>query len=296
MANVEFGFMLKQKNDTGHSWQNLLANNLAAIEALSAGFTTLWVEDHLQWERNDTFECLTTLIYLAARYPQFKVGTLVLSQSYRNPALVAKMMATLQSLSNGRVILGLGAGWKEDEYTAYNYPFPSTKIRMEQLAETAQIMRAMWTAPQPVTFEGKHYSIQDAYCIPQPSPTIPLLIGGGGEQLTLALVARYAEWWNFNSCPLEEYEHKLSVLKQHCKDIGRDPSEITLSYLATVSVASDPAKVQRNPTKHFIAGTAEQVTQEIERFRNIGVSHFIFRFLNQETLEYFVARVVPNFI
>ncbi len=102
MARVEFGFMLKQKNKSSHSWQDLIADNHASINALTSGFTSLWVEDHLQWETLDTFECLTTLIYLAAQYPQFKVGTLVLSQSYRNPALVAKMMATLQALSHFR--------------------------------------------------------------------------------------------------------------------------------------------------------------------------------------------------
>jgi len=295
MGSVEFGFMLKQKNDPDRSWQDLLANNRAAIEALTAGFTTLWVEDHLQWDKTDTFECLTTLIYLAASYPHFKVGTLVLSQSYRNPALVAKMLATLQALSRGRVVLGLGAGWKEDEYLSYNYPFPKTKVRMEQLEEAAQIIRMMWTAPQPASFEGKHYTIHDAYCVPQPSPAIPLLIGGGGEQRTLALVARCADMWNFNSCTVEEYSHKLAILKSHCATIGRDPAEIALTYLGTVSVAADSAKVQRNPSKHFIAGNTEEVTQEIKRFQAIGVSHFIFRFLDQETLEHFVARVVPNF-
>ena len=295
MPLVEFGFMLRQKNDPGHSWQDLIVHNQTSIAALTKGFSSLWVEDHLQWEMTDTFEAFTTLSYLAASYPQFKIGTLVLSQSYRNPALLAKMMATLQALSSGRVILGLGAGWKEDEYLSYNYPFPTTKIRMEQLEEAAQLVRAMWQAPQPVTFEGKHYAVHNAYCIPQPSPTIPLLIGGGGEQRTLALVARYADWWNFNSCTVEEYDHKVSILKQHCKDVGRDFSEITLTYLGTVSVAEDPAKVQRNPSKHFIAGNAKEVTQELQRFRDIGVSHFIFRFLDHETIEHFVKSVVPNF-
>ena len=295
MAHAEFGFMLRQKSDSGQSWQDLIAHNQASIAALTSGFSSLWVEDHLQWEMTDTLECFTTLSYLAASYPQFKVGTLVLSQSYRNPALLAKMMATLQALSNGRVILGLGAGWKEDEYLAYNYPFPSTKTRMEQLEEAAQLIRAMWTAPQPVTFVGKHYAVHNAYCIPQPSPTIPLLIGGGGEQRTLALVARHADWWNFNSCTVEEYDHKLTILKQHCKDVGRDFSEIILTYLGTVSVAEDPTKVQRNPGKHFIAGNAEEVTQELQRFQAIGVSHFIFRFLDHETINHFVKSVVPYF-
>ncbi len=296
MPQVEFGFMLRQKNEPGHSRQDLIDHNKTSIAALTSSFSSLWVEDHLQWEMTDTFECFTTLSYLAASYPQFKVGSLVLSQSYRNPALLAKMMATLQALSNGRVILGLGAGWKEDEYLSYNYPFPTTKIRMEQLEEAAQLIRAMWTAQQPVTFEGKHYAIHNAYCAPQPSPAIPLLIGGGGEQRTLALVARYADWWNFNSCTVEEYDHKLSILKQHCKVVGRDFSEITLTYLGTVSVAEDPAKVKRNPSKHIIAGNAEEVTQELQRFRDIGVSHFIFRFLDHETIQHFVAHVVPNFV
>ena len=295
MAQVEFGFMLRQKNEQGQSWQDLIAHNQTSIAALTSGFSSLWVEDHLQWELTDTFECLSTLSYLAASYPQFKVGTLVLSQSYRNPALLAKMMATLQALSGGRVILGLGAGWKEDEYLSYNYPFPTTKIRMEQLEEAAQLVRAMWTAPQPVTFEGKHYAVHNAYCSPQPSPTIPLLIGGGGEHRTLALVARYADWWNFNSCTVEEYDQKLSILKQHCRNVGRDFSEITLTYLGTVSVAEDPTKVQRNSGKHFIAGNAEEVTQELQRFRDIGVSHFIFRFLDHETITHFVTHVAPNF-
>lgn len=295
MPHVEFGFMLRQKNDPGHSWQDLVEHNKTSIAALTSGFSSLWVEDHLQWEMTDTFECFTTLSYLAASYPQFKVGSLVLSQSYRNPALLAKMMATLQALSNGRVILGLGAGWKEDEYLSYNYPFPTTKLRMEQLEEAVQLMRTMWTAQQPVTFEGKHYAVHNAYCAPQPSPAIPLLIGGGGEQRTLALVARYADWWNFNSCTVEEYDHKLSILKQHCQDVGRDFSEITLTYLGTVSVAEDPAQVQRNPGKHIVAGNAEEVTKELQRFRDIGVSHFIFRFLDHETIGRFVTSVVPNF-
>ncbi len=296
MTGVEFGFMLRQKNDPGRSWQDLIAHNRTSIDALRTGFSTLWVEDHLQWETLDTFECLTTMVYLAASYPQFKIGSLVMSQSYRNPALLAKMMATLQAFSNGRAILGLGAGWKEDEYQSYDYPFPTTKVRMEQLEDAAQLIRAMWTEQQPVTFEGRHYAVHNAYCIPQPLPTIPILIGGGGEKRTLALVARYADWWNFNSCTVEEYDAKLSILKQHCKDVGRNFSEIKLTYLSTMSVSENPVEVQRNPSKHFIAGNAQEVTKELGRFRDIGVSHFIFRFLDHETIGRFVETVVPNFV
>ncbi|MBV9259308.1 MAG: LLM class flavin-dependent oxidoreductase [Ktedonobacteraceae bacterium] len=293
MTAGNFGLMLRH-DDPGHSLHELLRYNQECIEALSSAFTTLWLEDHMQVGATDALESLTTLSYLAAAHPQFNLGTLVLSQSYRNPALLAKMMANLQTLTAGRVILGIGAGWKEDEYRSYGYPFPPPKTRMEQLEEALQVIRAMWST-QPATFEGKHYSIHDAYCAPQPSPPIPILIGGGGEQRTLALVARYADWWNFNSVPLEEYARKVDILKQHCARIGRDFSEIKLTYLSTLSVSEDPAQVQRHPNKHYIAGNAAEVIRELERFYSVGVTHFMFRFPDLQTLKHFVAHVAPHF-
>ncbi len=293
MATVDFGLMLRH-HDPGHSIAELIAYNRSCIEALSAGFSTIWLEDHMQVGATDALESLTTLSYLAGAYPQFNIGTLVLSQSYRNPALLAKMFANLHALTGGRVILGIGAGWKEDEYLSYGYPFPPVKTRLEQLEEAVQIIRAMWTT-QPATFEGQHYSIHNAYCVPRPSSKLPILIGGGGEQRTLALVARYADWWNFNSVPLEEYARKLGILKRHCERIGRNLSDIKLTYLSTISVSEDPARVQRDPVKHFIAGNATEVISELERFREIGVTHFMFRIPNLETLQHFVAHVVPHF-
>jgi alkanesulfonate monooxygenase SsuD/methylene tetrahydromethanopterin reductase-like flavin-dependent oxidoreductase (luciferase family) len=293
MATVDFGLMLRAY-DPNHSLQEITAYNRRCIEALTAGFSTLWLEDHLQFGATDTPECFTTLCYLAALYPQFRMGTLVLSQSYRNPALLAKMAANIQALTGGRLILGLGAGWKEDEYTAYGYSFPSTATRMDHLEEAIHVIRALWTQ-QPATFEGQHYAIRNAYCAPQPSPMIPLLIGGGGEKRTLALAARYADWWNFNSCTVEEYGHKLTILRQHCERVGRNPDEIQLTYLGTLSVAEDPAQVLHHPQKHYIAGNAAQVHEELEQFSALGVRHFMFRIPNVETLEHFVSRVVPRF-
>ncbi|GCE12201.1 LLM class flavin-dependent oxidoreductase [Tengunoibacter tsumagoiensis] len=294
MSTIEFGLMLRQ-NDPGHPLSEVLQFNRQCIEAATAGFTTLWLEDHLQVKETDELECLSTLCFLAGQYPQFNIGSMVLSQSYRNPALLAKMAATLQHLSGGRFLLGLGAGWKEDEYRSYNYPFPSTRVRMEQLEEAIEILRALWSKPQPVTFTGQHYAIHEAYCVPQPVPAIPLLIGGGGEQKTLAIVARHADMWNFNSCTVEEYQRKLDILKQHCAKIGRNPDEIRLTYLSTLSVSEDPAQVKRHPQKHFIAGNAAEVIQELDQFRAIGVTHFLFRILDSASLTHFVAHVVPHF-
>jgi alkanesulfonate monooxygenase SsuD/methylene tetrahydromethanopterin reductase-like flavin-dependent oxidoreductase (luciferase family) len=294
MPSVDFGLMLQPRMPASVPGSELFDFNRRMIQALVPGFTALWVEDHLQWDDDATLECFTTMTYFAAEFPQYLVGSLVMSQSYRHPALLAKMAASLQVQSGGRLILGIGAGWKEEEYRAYGYDFPNTRTRLEELEEAVTILKEMWTGTL-ATFEGKHYRIQSAYCEPKPSPIIPLLIGGGGEQRTLSIVARYADWYNFNSCPVEQYAQKVAVLKEHCQRIGRDPSAIKLTYLGTVSVSDDPAKVTRSTGKHFVAGSAEEVIQELEQFRNVGVTHFMFRFLDMESLEYFGKAVVPHF-
>ncbi len=295
MTRIDFGYMLQPMLQDVQA-RELFDYNRRFLRALAPGFTSLWVEDHLQWGETAVVECLTTLSYLAAEFPDLGVGTLVFNQAFRNPALLAKMAANLQLLSGGRLVLGLGAGWKEDEYLAYGYPqpFPDARTRLEQLEEAVIIIRSLWT-DRPATFTGKHYSIRDAYCEPQPSPAIPLLIGGGGEQRTLALVARYADWWNFNSCPVEEYTHKVSVLKAHCERIGRDPAQIRLTYLGTVIMSEHAASGPQNPQKHRITGNAAGVIEEIGRFSEVGVTQFMLRMPDIKTAERFVAEVVPHF-
>jgi len=155
----------------------------------------------------------------------------------------------------------------------------------------------MWTS-KPASFAGEHYRIQDAYCEPKPSPSIPLLIGGGGESKTLGLVARYADWWNFNSCSTEMYAHKVSVLKRHCNTIWRDPAEIRLTFSTTISIAEDPMQLVQHPQypeKRFIAGNAREVVRELEQFCEIGVTHFMLKFPNLANLQHFVTAVVPHF-
>ncbi|HVU67417.1 MAG TPA: LLM class flavin-dependent oxidoreductase [Ktedonobacteraceae bacterium] len=290
---MEFGLMLQPVARNVPAAQ-LFAYNRQLVEKLGTGFTTIWLEDHLQWGEQGALECLTTLSYLAGMFPQYRIGTLVLAQSYRNPALLAKMAANLQLMTQGRVILGLGAGWKEDEYRSYGYPFPDAKTRLEELEEAAIILKRMWSE-RPATFEGRHYQIHEACCEPLPDPPIPLLIGGGGEKKTLAIAARYADWWNFNSCPIEVYARKVAILKEHCARIGRNPAEIKLSYLSTASVSENPAEVQRSSEKHFIAGSSAEVIRELEQLQELGVTHCMFRFLDPASLERFGQTVVPHF-
>ena len=222
MEKVDFGFIIRPSSfGLSISPSQLPEYNRRCIQTLSSAFTSIWMEDHLQWGRDDTLEIFTTLGFLAGEFPRFKVGSLVLCQSFRNPALVAKMAANLHFLSEGRFILGIGAGWKTDEYVAYGYPIPgNNEVRWKQFEESVIIIRAMWESV-PATFLGQYYQIREAYCEPRPSPGIPLLIGGGGEKRTLALVARYADWWNYNSCTVEEYARKVAVLQGYCERIGR---------------------------------------------------------------------------
>jgi alkanesulfonate monooxygenase SsuD/methylene tetrahydromethanopterin reductase-like flavin-dependent oxidoreductase (luciferase family) len=291
-ATVDFGLML-QPSPRNFPASELFDYNRRLIRQ-AVGFTTLWAEDHLQFDEAATQECLTTLSFLAGEFPAFRVGTLVLCQSYRNPALLAKMAANLQGISGGRFILGLGAGWKEDEYHAYGYPFPDTKTRLAELEEAILLIKTLWSA-HPATFEGQHYQAHEAYCEPRPSPAIPLLIGGGGETRTLAIVARHADWWNFNSCSVEVYARKVALLKEHCARIGRNPAEIRLTYLGTASVSEKPEQVVRSEQKHFVAGNSAEVIRELEQFREVGVSHFMFRFLDLASLDRFAQTVVPHF-
>ncbi len=296
MSNIDFGLIIRP-TPYDLSVKGLLDYNWHCVQALPPSFTTLWVEDHFQWGESATLEAVTTLSFLAAKFPNFRLGTLVLNQSHYNPAQLAKMAANLQFLSKGRLILGIGAGWREDENYAYGYPFPDARTRLEQLEEAILLIRSMWTL-KPASFEGRYYQIQDAYCEPQPSPLIPLLIGGGGEQRTLSLAARYADWWNFNSCGAEVYAHKVSVLKGYCRSIGRDPAEIRLTFSGTVSMDEDPTQVIQHPQypkKRFIAGSTAEVIRELERFCEIGVTHFMLKFLDLTTLKYFAANVLPHF-
>lgn len=214
-------------------------------------------------------------------------GHIVLCNSYRNPALLAKMTATLQVLSNGRYILGIGAGWKIDEYIAYGYPFPPPRVRIGQLEEAVQIIRRMWTE-ESVSFRGKYYHIDNAICSPKPKPVPLIMIGGGGEKLMLKVVAKYADWWNIPNVSVETYIHKLNVLKKHCRRVGRNYDEIVKTLASIVAIAETEKKARRlaykNPfidmrrEERYIIGDPEIVIEKILKYVEIGVKVFILRF------------------
>ncbi len=271
-------------------------DNRRFIERVRGAFDTIWVEDHFQWNDRPLVECWTAMSYLAAQHPDFRFGSLVLGQSYRNSALTAKMMATLHWLTGGRTIAGIGAGWKQDEYDAYGWPFPDARTRIEQLEDAVNIIRAMWTQ-SPANYTGKHYAIKDAYCEPRPDPPPPLLIAGGGEKLTLRVVARYADWMNVPFVTIETFARKLDALKRHCADVGRDYDAIKKTYYGFVDISRDGQRRDRRDDLHVVRGTPDRVAAELQQFVDLGVEHFILRFTDfprMDGLDLFLSEVMPG--
>jgi F420-dependent oxidoreductase-like protein len=219
-----------------------------AVTAEDHGFDSVWVMDHLYQiemvgpKEDPMLEAYTLLAGLAARTKTARLGTMVTGVTYRNPALLAKIVTTLDVISSGRAILGLGAAWNDDEHAGYGYDFPPAGERLNRLEEALQICRAMFTEATP-SFEGRHYRIQSVLNNPKPvRGRIPVLIGGGGEKRTLRLVAQYGDACNLFGDP-DAVRHKLDVLERHCADVGRDPAEITKTVLLTVEDPSAAAKV-----------------------------------------------------
>lgn len=282
-----------------------------ALDDIHPYFHTAWQADHfVPWANfqdpfTDTLEAWTTIAYFAGRYTNLSFGNIVLCQSYRPPALLAKMAASLQVLSMGRLILGIGAGWKKDEYLAYGYPFPPTRERLEQLEETVQILRLMWRESR-ASFNGRHYQVHEAICEPKPDPLPPIMVGGGGRKVTLRIVAQYADWWNYPGGTPQHYAELLDVLRGHCVDVGRDYQSITKTWLSDcVAISPDhEAAVQLAESSPFydpetsVVGTPDEVARHLQKFVDLGVEHFILRFVDfpkTDGAKLFASEVIQRF-
>ena len=238
----------------------------------------------------------TLLTHLATAYPRFRYGHLVLGQSYRNPGLLAKMAQTLQYVTRGRFVLGIGAGWLEDEYRALGYEYPPAGQRVEQLAEAIQAIRAVWTQTD---FVGEHYRIERAVCDP-PAPSIPIMVGTNGPR-ALGVAARHADWWNWDAPWEPTYRPPYERLRQHCDDMGRDFSEIVLTAGGFVDMPSDASSFEPSYTHEFYPGqvfgilgpSPPDVVREIETLVDVGVQHFQLSFADIASFERFLDEVEP---
>jgi len=304
MTNIQFGFTIPA-DQLDKTRRNTYIDDLnKALDLISGHFDSAWIIDHLQDGESDLLESFTTLSYVAALHPQLKFGHTVICQSFRNPALLAKMGATLQFLSGGRFLLGIGAGWNEEEYKAYGYTFPSARERVEQLEETLQIIKAMWTESK-ATINGKHYRITDAYCEPKPNPIPPIMVGAFGPRM-LQLTAKFADEWNVSSTGLIGYRRLVSEFEQACSAVGRDSASVKRSWCGGCSCAPTQAEAKRfagdrynanNPEDDFgFVGTPGQVIEQMRSFIDLGVDVFMVDcggFPNLTTLEMLVKEVLP---
>ena len=269
------------------------------LDLISGQFDSAWFIDHTMFEDNNLMEGWTALTYFAARYPALKFGHAVLCQSFRNPALLAKMAATFQFLTGGRFLLGIGAGWHEPEYRAYGYDFPSAGARVDQLDETLQIIKALWTEKQ-ATFEGKYYRVHEAFCEPKPDP-LPTIMIGGSKPRMLRLVARHADWWNVSWTNIDRYRGEVVELERACAAEGRDPATLRRTWFGGCACAPTDAEVQElaggrlQPGDAFV-GTPAQLVEQMAPFIELGVDHFELGcggFPNLTTLEMLIHEVLP---
>ena len=237
-------------------------------------FDSLWIADHFYGfdAKTDPFlEAWTTLTWLAAKFPNVLLCHHVLGQGYRPPALTAKMAATLQTLSGGRFILGIGAGWREDEYKSYGYDFPKASIRFAQLEELIHICRAMWTEDSP-SFTGKHFSIIEASAPPLPHPIPPICIGASGEQIGLPMVGRLADMWNGFMRGEADWLRKRDIVNASAEKAGRNPADIEISMTVERALPDTDAE-------------AAEFRERLEYLSGLGVSHFVLDFGHPQSTE-----------
>ena len=263
-----------------------------ALEAEALGFASIWLFDHFHTvpkpTQEVTFECWTSTAALARDTKRVRIGQMVTCNGYRNPALLAKMASTVDVLSHGRLDFGIGAGWYEQEFRAYGYDYPEAPERLRHLREAVQVILAMWTQNEAV-FEGKYYHINGAINQPKgvQKPHIPMLIGGGGERVTLKLVAQYGDACNIGHLDNAGLEHKFAVLKQHCEDIGRDYNTIKRTVLFNCAIAEtdDAAMAKAAPftrnipserlREQALIGTPDTIRRRLAEIEEAGAQEII---------------------
>jgi len=290
----------------------------------SLGYESAWVFDHFHTvpvpTQESSYEAWTLMAALAPTTDTVRLGQMCTSNSYRNPAYLAKVAADIDVISNGRVEMGIGAGWYEHEYLGYGYEFPKPSVRIGQLEEGVEIMRRMW-AEDEVVFDGRYYQLAGAISRPKPvQDTIPIWVAGGGEKLTLRVAARFADYTNFG-WTVDEFVHKSEVLAGHTSDIGRDFDEIVRSSLFTILVAETEDDVQAKVDEYVgrigalagtekaesarenlraggLVGTPEQVVEQLRPWVEAGMSYAIGYFpdaaYDSTSLDLFANQVAPE--
>ena len=272
---------------------NLLRD--VVLECEKSGYDCVWLDDHLMFGKQPILECWTKLSALSTITSEIRLGTMVLCNSFRNPALLAKMSATLDVISNGRLEFGIGMGTQKEEHEAYGIPFPKPRVRADRMRETVEIVKKLWTEEK-TSYEGRYYKTSEALSEPKPvqKPHPPITIGGGGEKLTLKVIAEHADRYDWGYVPsLELYKHKLGVLKGYCEAAGRDFKDIEKSAWlgGQIFIVADQKELSkkvkqlkpkdislRDFKKYNSIATPQGYRQEIQQYAKLGVTYFMLFF------------------
>ena len=252
-----------------------------AQHAEATGWDTLWLADHFLPDEDELIpvhESWITLAALARDVPRVRLGTMVTSNTYRHPAVLANMVTTLDNLSGGRVVLGLGSGWQQNEHEAYGIPYGTAGSRLRMLDEACQVIKGLFTNEYS-DFEGEFYQLKRAPLEPKPvQEKLPLMIGGGGEKVTLKIAAKYADEWNVWG-DVDTLVKKMKILDQHCETVGRNPAEIERSGVALLFLSEDESYLKRMKSLRMpspaIIGNVNEVRDIVAAYDEAGVKELI---------------------
>ena len=311
MSNVHFGVMVPQIKRT---WEE---SKRAAQAFEEMGFDSLWVNDHLYGPQSPSIpmmEAWTLAAGLAAATERPEIGTLVTPVGMRNPAHTGKMIATVDNIAGGRIIPGFGSGWMPREFTDFGMPFPDARDRLRQLEEGLQIFKGMWDPDrESVTFEGEHFRTENLVTQPKPVRVPPILVGGGGEKVTMRIAAQYGDIWNNSAGGQDDLDRKVSVLRGHAERLGRAPDEIRVSQQCLVTIVEREDQlgpmVERaqkifgghmgNPAGEMaLTGTPDIIKERIAKHAELGCDMFMIEFFGRDTVEpaqLFAETVMPAF-
>ncbi len=317
---VRLGVMIEaQEGLTWDRWSRIVET------ADQNNFDSVWRSDHLfsvmGITDRDQLSLWPSLTLVAARDSKLEFGALVSPTTFRHPVMLAKDAVALDNLSNGRFWLGVGAGWNEREHRSFGFPLPPLKERMDRLEEAIEIIKLLWTG-NVVSYAGEQFRLDDAQMRPVPvnSGGVPMMIGGSGEKRTLRMVAKFADEWNATASTVEDYRHKVDVLERHCREVGRDSSEIARSLMLGHIIGADDSELreragriqkivpslqglspdeilQRMRERGWLVGTPDEIVEDIRSRADLGVSRIMLQTHDQEdmsALQLFASAVMPK--
>jgi alkanesulfonate monooxygenase SsuD/methylene tetrahydromethanopterin reductase-like flavin-dependent oxidoreductase (luciferase family) len=269
MSDTKFGWLSPVASHAGSDFKPIVIFQAEHLfPSVLPYFDSVWIADHFYGfddaKKEGFLEAWTTLTWLAAKFDNVDVAHHVVGHGYRNPALIGKMASTLQVLTQGRFILGIGAGWREEEYKAYGYEFPAAAVRLRQLEEVVQICREMWTEEHP-QFHGEYFSIDDAVATPRPEVVPRVCIGSSGESIGLKIVGRRADIWNTGFQDEESWQRKRDIVYEAANAFGRDDGDVT----CCVTVAGQLPESRPD---------SEEWLQRLEGLRDLGIGYFVLDF------------------